>query len=214
MRHYEVEDRLPVAIRPLLALRAEEELGIAAGLQDRVIQVYGGLVTMDFDPEFMELHGHGKYLSFNPDLLPPLYIVYRTSPSGKDSGSVHSSVKQRWAAGDSTVRSGMAQVAALVEPARDALLRGDALQLAELMRLNFRLRRLLYGDEVVGGLNIRMVEVAESVGAAGKLTGSGGAVVVLCPKGGDQEQLLQEACVREGWEYVRAVPGPVNVVAS
>lgn len=60
----------------------------------------------------------------------------------------------------------------------------------------------------------RAVQVAESVGAAGKLTGSGGAVVVLCPKGGDQEQLLQEACVREGWEYVRAVPGPVNVVAS
>ena len=36
-------------IQPSLALAVEtEELGIAAGLQDRVIQVYEGLVYMDF----------------------------------------------------------------------------------------------------------------------------------------------------------------------
>lgn len=31
---------------PSLILRVEEELGITAGLQDRVVQVYGGLVYM------------------------------------------------------------------------------------------------------------------------------------------------------------------------
>ena len=47
--------------RPTLVLRAEEELGITAGLQDRVIQVYGGVVYMDFAKEFIQQHGHGRY---------------------------------------------------------------------------------------------------------------------------------------------------------
>jgi len=33
-------------MRPNLILNAEKELGIVAGLQDRVAQVYGGLVYM------------------------------------------------------------------------------------------------------------------------------------------------------------------------
>lgn len=33
-----------------------EELGIAAGLQDRVIQTYGGLVYMDFSKALMEVY--------------------------------------------------------------------------------------------------------------------------------------------------------------
>lgn len=38
-----------------------EELGINAGLQDRVIQIYNGCVYMDFDRELMERQGHGAY---------------------------------------------------------------------------------------------------------------------------------------------------------
>jgi hypothetical protein len=38
MRYYDVEGRIPVADRPALVLSAEQELGITAGLQDRVIQ--------------------------------------------------------------------------------------------------------------------------------------------------------------------------------
>jgi hypothetical protein len=37
-------------------------------------------------------------------LLPPLYVVYSPSQPGKDSGGVHSYVKQRWIAGDPSVR--------------------------------------------------------------------------------------------------------------
>lgn len=36
------------------------ELGINAGLQDRVIQAYGGLVYMDFSKEHMH-RGYGEY---------------------------------------------------------------------------------------------------------------------------------------------------------
>ena len=58
-----------------------------------------------------------------------------------------------------TRRAGMAQVAALVEPGWEALLKRDYHQLASLMRLNFRLRRQLYGDAVLGPTNLKMVQV-------------------------------------------------------
>ena len=37
--------------------------------------------------------------------------------------------------------------------------------------------REMFGDDVLGSVNIKMVEVARSVGASSKFTGSGGAVV-------------------------------------
>src|SRR5207247_1909841 len=50
MDFYEVV--IPREVQPSLVQSVEtEELGIAAGLQDRVIQVYEGLVYMDFAPE-------------------------------------------------------------------------------------------------------------------------------------------------------------------
>src|SRR5580765_122081 len=49
MEFYGVE--LPLAAQPMFVLLVEqEELRITVGLQDRVIQVYEGLVYMDFDP--------------------------------------------------------------------------------------------------------------------------------------------------------------------
>lgn len=43
---YKVRHLVKVEVRPSLVLAAENELGIVAGLQDRVAQVYGGLVYM------------------------------------------------------------------------------------------------------------------------------------------------------------------------
>lgn len=52
------------------------------------------------------------------------------------------------------------------------------------------------------------------MGAAAKLTGSGGAAVVLCPDGAAQQRRLAEACAKEGLECHKVVVGPANVVAS
>jgi len=58
---YELE-AIPRALMPNLILSVEtEELGIQAGLQDRVVQTYGGLVYMDFAPQHFERMGHGDY---------------------------------------------------------------------------------------------------------------------------------------------------------
>lgn len=76
---------MKVEDRPKVILSAEEELGITAGLQDRVAQVYGGLVYMDFDKATLERTGNGIYTPMDPKLLPQLYLIYTKNPS--DSGA-------------------------------------------------------------------------------------------------------------------------------
>lgn len=67
---------------PQIILNIEKvELGISAGLQDRVIQTYGGLVHMDFSPgapsvAAAEETGLSPYTSLDPALLPEMYLAY------------------------------------------------------------------------------------------------------------------------------------------
>jgi glucuronokinase len=88
MRFYDVQ--IPLHLQPSLALSVEtEELGITAGLQDRVIQVHEGMVYMDFARGSMrEENGYryGVYERMDPALLPPLYIAlqYRGGGAHRD----------------------------------------------------------------------------------------------------------------------------------
>eukprot|EP00249_Psilotum_nudum_P019473 c27271_g2_i1 orf=1449-2345(+) len=206
LEFYDVGHLVKVENRPRLILTAEEDIGITAGLQDRVVQVYGGLVYMDFDEDYLERTGNGKYTPMDPQLLPQLHIIYAENPS--DSGKVHSTVRKKWLEGDKLIRSLMAEVADLAVQGRDALLKHDYLRLAELMNHNFDLRRKIFGDEALGKLNIKMIEVARSVGAAGKFTGSGGAVVAFCPQGSSQVKLLEDACKAAGFTIQQALVAP------
>jgi glucuronokinase len=53
MKFYEVD--VPQHLMPGLILSVErDELGISAGLQDRVIQTYQGIVYMDFEKSLIE----------------------------------------------------------------------------------------------------------------------------------------------------------------
>jgi glucuronokinase len=71
---HEVE--IPLAELPELALSAEtEELGIAAGLQDRAAQAFQGLTYMDFEPKAWAERGHATYEPLDPSLLPPLLVA-------------------------------------------------------------------------------------------------------------------------------------------
>ena len=61
-----------------------KELGINAGLQDRVIQVMGGLVYMDFSVDISK--NKDRYIRLDPTLLPNMYLVYEAVP-GSASGT-------------------------------------------------------------------------------------------------------------------------------
>lgn len=172
-------------------LRAEQkELGIAAGLQDRVVQAYDQPVFMDFTPKAFAVHNgkHGEYETF-PDhvsdwlqgklflLLPKLDI------NGKSSGKIHSPVRKRWEEGDEFVREKMNAIADLAQKGKDALLDHDDAELSQLFNTNFDLRCEIFGNAVAEAdksLITKARQVDRTIGA--KLPGSGGAILVFAPQ--------------------------------
>lgn len=169
--------QIPRLVLPSLALSVErDELGIAAGLQDRVIQVYGGLTYMDFALERRTNEcGYDCYFyeSLDTELLPPLYLAY-TRDRSEPTEVVHNPLRARYESGDPEVVGAMVEFAGFAAEAREALLRRDATTLAALMNKNFDLRRRICN---LSPSHVRMVEVARSVGASAKFSGSGGAII-------------------------------------
>jgi glucuronokinase len=163
--------------KPQLAnlIRAVEtrELGIAAGLQDRVAQVYQGVVFMDFDKTLLETQGFGRYEPLQISNLPPLYIAYRTDLS-EGSEVFHNNIRDRFNRGEKEVVDAMNFWADITMQARAALAEGDWSTLAALMDANFDRRRQIFR---LSEGNLRMVETAREVGASAKFTGSGGAII-------------------------------------
>ncbi|XP_055751981.1 glucuronokinase with putative uridyl pyrophosphorylase isoform X1 [Salvelinus fontinalis] len=188
MKFYNItESDLPKPTRANFILNVEtDELFITAGLQDRVVQVYEGLVYMDFSKQLMDEQGYGDYIPMDMSSLPPFWLAYLSDPS--DSGRIHSNVRQRWLNGEAEVVEAMKSFAALTDQARDALQGMDWSRLAQLMDENFALRRSVYTEDCLGPGNLKMVQLARQFGSAVKLPGSGGAVVGLCL---DQVRLVE-----------------------
>ena len=175
MQFYEVA--IPEAVQPSLALSIEkDELGISAGLQDRVIQVYEGLVYMDFARERMqELQGFecGVYERLDPDLLPTLYVAYNAGV-GEPTETTHGPLRARYDRGVPEVRAAMEAFADLTVEARAALERRDSRTLSQLVDRNFDLRKSIMD---LAPSHVRMVETARACGASAKFAGSGGAII-------------------------------------
>lgn len=155
----------------------EKELGIAAGLQDRVVQVYGGAVYMDFDRNLLEGRGYGEYVPIDPSRLPPFYVAWRTDLS-ELSSVYHNNLKARYNAGDRDVLEAMDFWADLTVRARKAIDAGDWTELARIMDANFDRRAAV---SRISPENLRMVEAARRCGVCAKFSGSGGAIVGICP---------------------------------
>ncbi|NOX55420.1 MAG: GHMP kinase [Planctomycetes bacterium] len=168
---------IPKEVQPSLVLSVEqEELGITAGLQDRVIQVYEGLVYMDFSREAMRaIEGYqcGRYEPLDPALLPPLYLAFSTAAS-EPTEQTHAPLRTRYEHGDPEVLRAMQRFAELAEEARDAILSQDAQRLGRLIDENFDLRRRICD---LAPSHVKMVETARHVGASAKFAGSGGAII-------------------------------------
>ena len=161
-------------IQANLILSAEvDELRIAAGLQDRVIQVYEGLVYMDFNKELMAKQGYGNYEALEPELLPKLYIAYRGDLS-EPTEVFHNNIRDRFESGDKEVIDAMRYWAGLTDKVKRCLLNRQPEKVSGLLNANFDRRRKIYR---LSEENIVMVETARSTGASAKFTGSGGAIV-------------------------------------
>jgi glucuronokinase len=165
---------IPRYIQANLVLGAETaELHIPAGLQDRVIQAYEGLVYMDFAREIMQKQGYGSYEPMNPRLLPRLYVAYMDDLS-EPTEKFHNNIRLRFDQGEPKVVDAMKFWASLTDRVKECLRAGQLDQIPALLNANFDKRREIYN---ISEGNLRMIEAARSVGASAKFTGSGGAIV-------------------------------------
>jgi len=175
LEFYEIE--MPLEVQPSFVLSVErEELGIAAGLQDRVIQVYEGLVSMDFGRERERVVNGFRcyaYERLDPFLLPPLYLACNASLS-EPTEVFHNDIRGRFDRGEAKVVEAMKGFARLAADARTALVARDAERLGRLMDANFDLRRTIYE---LPAWQVQMVEAARACGASAKFAGSGGAII-------------------------------------
>jgi glucuronokinase len=165
---------IPKPVLPGIILSVElDELKIGAGLQDRVAQVYEGVVFMDFDKERMQRDGFGLYEPMDPALLPPVFVAYHDSLA-EGTEVTHNDLRSRFNRGEPQVLDGIKRWAELTQQARDLMLAGRGREIGPLMDANFDLRASLIN---ISSGNLALVEAGRRLGAAVNFAGSGGAVV-------------------------------------
>jgi glucuronokinase len=186
MQFYEVE--IPKHILPSIILKAEtEELGINAGLQDRVIQVYEGCVFMNFEKEHLQKTGFGKYETINSSLLPKLYLAYKIE-LGKVSGTVLNNIREKYDKGDALVLDTLSELAGVAEQGKKAIIEKDYELLNKLIDKNFDLRCKIMK---ISESNMELVKTARNCGTSAKFSGSGGAIIGMY----SDDEMLQKLII-------------------
>lgn len=194
MAFYKVSIEPPHLANLVLSVELAE-LGIGAGLQDRVVQAYEGLVYMDFNRTLMEQRGYGNYVSLDPALLPPLFVAYH-SDLAEGTEVTHNDLRSRFERKDPEVLAAMQRFGELTDLALQALQTGDHQELGLLMDQNYDLRHELIG---VSSGNQQLVRIAREHNCHAKLAGSGGAVIGTYD--GEAEQL---EALRTGYAAIGA----------
>jgi glucuronokinase len=184
---------------PGLILSVElDELKIGAGLQDRVIQVYEGVVFMDFDRERMERDGHGQYEPIDRAALPPLFVAYHDQLA-EGTELTHNDLRARYNRGEREVLDGIKRWAELAQQARDLIRTGRGREIGPLMDENFDLRAALIH---ISPGNRQLVATGRALGAAVNFAGSGGAVVGMYDGDPKRLQRLSDAYAEMGAKLI------------
>jgi galactokinase/mevalonate kinase-like predicted kinase len=186
----------PVALA-VEALAVEvEDLGIAAGPQDRLVQAHGGLLFMDFEG------GGVRCERVDPGTLPPLAVAHLPQGAGP-SHDVHGGLRARHSAGEPQVRAAMVMLGDLARAAHAGLLGGEVAPLRDAMDASLATRaEMLELDPRC----LRAAERARRAGAAVNYAGSGGALVLACEDERHRGRVLA-ALDGEGWVLAAVNPG-------
>jgi glucuronokinase len=175
MEFYAVE--ISLRVQPSIVLAVErDDLRIGAGMQDRVIQAYEGLVYMDFAKErekIVDGYPCYAYEPLDPARLPPVYIAYHDALS-EPTEVFHNDIRGRFDRGEPAVVQAMQRFADIAARGREALLAGDRAELDRLVDLNFDTRRSIF---TLAPWQIAQIETARACGASAKFAGSGGTIV-------------------------------------
>ncbi|MEZ6096164.1 MAG: hypothetical protein R3C03_18385 [Pirellulaceae bacterium] len=195
----------PQVLASLTLSIEKDDLKIPAGLQDRVIQAFEGVMFMDFSKASMhDEHGFdvGHYEPLDLTLLPEVYVAY-SRLGGEPTEITHTDIRGRFHAGDQIMVKAMESFAELAEQGKQALIAGDHERVHDLINANFDLRRSICN---LHPLHIQMIETARSVGASAKFCGSGGAIIGTCT-GPDNFTKLKEKLAQIDCETLRPTIG-------
>jgi glucuronokinase len=192
-----IEIERPVLPNLILAVE-RDELGIGAGLQDRVAQVYEGAVFMDFDRARMEKDGHGLYEPIDPKKLPPLYVASHDRLA-EGTEVTHNDLRSRWQRGEQSVHDAMGRWAQLAQQAKDLIATDRGAEIGPLVNENFDLRASLIR---ISEGNRRLIETGRRLGAAVNFAGSGGAVTGLWDGDPGRLEALREAYAATGAQLI------------
>ncbi|MFT5290178.1 MAG: glucuronokinase [Planctomycetota bacterium] len=187
----------PIALAAMALAVEVDDLGLSAGPQDRVVQSFEGLVSMDFSGP----HREEAYVPLEPFLLPALFIAW-TPKTGVPSSTAHREVRERWDRGDPEVRQAISAFAPLAVAGVEALERGDAKALADLLDQNFAARRAIWP---LAQSDLDLVALAHKHNTGAKLAGSGGAIVGVL-RDNDSERLTHIAAAYRSAGYAFLVP--------
>lgn len=179
----------PIELAELALSVERDRLGIAAGLQDRLVQAVNRPLSMTFDP-----------VSYQELTLPntmTLFVAW--NPHGSQpSDTLHRSLRRRFDAGDPQVESAMAELADQAARAQKAIEQGDMFVLGDAMDQSFDLRASITD---IDSTQQMLVDLGRAVGAAVNSAGSGGSVVGLTCQVGDVPA-LQSSYEQHGFEFL------------
>lgn len=156
-----------------LAWRVEtEELGLPAGLQDRVAQAYDHPVFMDFHEDHFSTNSYGKYEKLKMRLN-NIYIAF-SAELAEGSENTHSNLRERFEAGDTRLLEAIESWKELTLKFRRAHAADDVGEMNLCINTNFDIRNDLYE---LHPQQAELVLLARSSGASAKFCGSGGAII-------------------------------------
>ncbi|MBL4585889.1 MAG: hypothetical protein JKX84_02350 [Flavobacteriales bacterium] len=166
-----------------LAWRVEtEELGIPAGLQDRVAQAYDHPVFMDFHEDHFSANSYGNYEKVTQKLQ-NIYIAF-SSELAEGSEKTHTDLRERFEAGDTQMLESIESWRDLTLKFREALVHDDIKAMSSCINTNFDIRNALYD---LHPKQAELVRLARKSGASAKFCGSGGAIIGIY----ENEAMLQ-----------------------
>lgn len=153
---------------------------VVCGLQDQHMAVFGGLNFMNFaGKQDLEQRADEPLATIEPlaGLCPNPPLLLAHTGVQHHSGTVHSTPRQRWLAGEPLVRQSYIRIAELAIRGKRALIEQNWIMLGNLMNENHMLVAELGGS---GPANERLIKAARSAGALGaKLAGAGGGGTIL-----------------------------------
>jgi len=193
-----------------------KELGIQSGIQDQIASAYGGVC-------YIEMFAYPKsYVSPLPrdthlKMLLESQMVFVYEGKGHLSGEVHKKVIASLKDPASSAAHALNELKGTADAAKDAMLRHDMDELAQVMNRNNSLQKRLHPEITTDNIE-RIERIGHANGAVGAMingAGGGGSLMLLARPG--RKSVVEKALQKEGFmtlPFILANEGARAIVSA